>query len=288
MHIVKRPRDGAVAEQLDPIGDAYRHDFGERRAAEQRLSRLAGAGKDAEGSGTVSEIVERPAGLIGGITGASVIDEIARQILAQSHGQRVVRGIVASIEMRDADLGGNVRSTDRRDGPVELRMGGITKPVRILDIAWKIFAWRVRFVARPGQHHPPVRIATRDPLLNQIGLCKRRGRGTRDAETLLQYGVTDIPGVLFGKSRRRSENLPDFGRRRAESRLLSDALEQRRDIEIGTGGAEGQSCRAQTWCCLHQNTLDIHKIAPVRAGMQPTLPQPIAQDNHGGNTIFDA
>ena len=41
MHIIERLGDRAVVEQHDAVGDPNRHDFGERRAAEQRLSRLA-------------------------------------------------------------------------------------------------------------------------------------------------------------------------------------------------------------------------------------------------------
>ena len=115
VHIVERLRDRAVAEQHDAVGDPDRHDFGKRRAAEQRLSRLAGAGEDAERAGAVPEIGEQSAGLVAGVVGIVVVDEIARDVLAQPLRQRVVLRIVAGIEMRDANLGGHLRSADRGD-----------------------------------------------------------------------------------------------------------------------------------------------------------------------------
>jgi hypothetical protein len=54
MRVVERLGDCAVLEKHDAVGDPHRHDLRERRSAQQRLARLAGAGENAERAGAVT------------------------------------------------------------------------------------------------------------------------------------------------------------------------------------------------------------------------------------------
>ena len=77
----------------------------------------------------MTEIGEQAAGLIAGVVGIAVIDEIARDVPPQSLRQRMMMRIVAGIEMGDANLRRDIRPADRGECGVKLRMRGVAEPV---------------------------------------------------------------------------------------------------------------------------------------------------------------
>ena len=260
VHVVERLRDRAVAEQHDAVGDPNRHDLGERRSAERRSVWLARSRENAQRAGAVPEIREQSARLVGGVVRRAVVDEIAREIGPQSFRQSVMMRIVAGIEMRNAHLCSDVRSADRGDGVVELRMRGIAEPVGVRQ-ARKVTALRVGFGAGLRQRHPEVDVAAGDPLLLQIGLGENRGLRAGDAEALLQKRMADVPIGRFGEARGRRQNLPDLADGRSQACLSVDARQQRCDRELDGGGAELQLGRGQARRGLHQKSPRYHAIA---------------------------
>jgi len=162
--------------------------------------------------------------------------------------------------MGNANLGCDGRTADRGDGGIELRMLRIVKPVGIGQDR-KIRALRVGLAARLGHRHTEIGIQAGEPLLLQIGLGEFRRRCAGDAEALLHQGMTDIPRILFREFGCRRENLPDFGGRRAERRLLADASEQGSYGEVDGGGTQVQLRRRKAGSGLDQDTLDCHEPA---------------------------
>ena len=120
MHVVERLGDCAVLEKHDAVGDPHRHDFRERRSAQQRLARLAGAGENAERAGAVTEIGKQAAGPVGCVVGITAVDEIARDVRTQALRQRMMVGIVSGVEVCNSNLGRNLRAPECGDGVIEL------------------------------------------------------------------------------------------------------------------------------------------------------------------------
>ena len=130
--VVESLRDGAVAEQHDPVGDPNRDDLGVRRAAERLEARHGRAGQNAERAAAVAEIVEcslRPIRRIVRLVG---VDEIMREIRAQVFGNRFVGRVVAGIEMSDPDPRASARL---RECGIHLVMGAVAEPVVVVGDA---------------------------------------------------------------------------------------------------------------------------------------------------------
>jgi hypothetical protein len=103
VNVVETARDGAIAEQHHPVGDANRNDFGVRCAAEGLQPRNGRAGQDAERAAAVTEIIENAGRPVGRVSRSVGIHEIASEISAKIFGDRFVGGVVSGVEMCDTD-----------------------------------------------------------------------------------------------------------------------------------------------------------------------------------------
>ena len=101
--IIEPARNRAVAEEHDPVGDPNRDDFGVRRAAERLQPGNGRAGEDAERPTAVTEIVKRSIGPVCGVIRLVGVDEIAGETGAKIFGDRFMTGVIAGVEMGDAD-----------------------------------------------------------------------------------------------------------------------------------------------------------------------------------------
>src|SRR3954462_14239265 len=105
--------------------------------------------------------------------------------------------VVTGVEVCDPNPRSDLRTADRRNGGVELRMRGTAKPIRITGDAREIFVLRIDRLAGLRQRHPKLRIAAREPLLLQIRFHELWRRRPGHAESLLQQRMTEVPGVLL-------------------------------------------------------------------------------------------
>jgi hypothetical protein len=223
--MIERSRDSAILEQHDPVGDADGHDLCERRAAEQRLPRARRAGQDAESAGAVAEVGQEATGLVAGVAGIPIIDEVAREVLSQSLRQGAVLRVVAGVEVRDPDLRGDIGPADCRYGAVELRVHGIAKPIRLAGDAREILALLLDLVARLRQGHAELVLIAGDPSLLEVRLGELWRRRASNAEALLHKRIAEVPRILCDEAGFGGEDLPADASGGAEPRLGPDALE---------------------------------------------------------------
>ena len=114
--VVESLRDGAVAEQHDPVGDPNRDDLRVRRAAERLEARHGRAGQNAKRAAAVAEIVECSLRPIRRIVRLVRVDEIARRDPRAGYfGSRFVGRVVAGIEMSDPDPRASARLRDMQN-----------------------------------------------------------------------------------------------------------------------------------------------------------------------------
>src|SRR6266404_9324582 len=179
-------------------------------------------------------------------------------------------GIVPRVEMRDPNLGRDLRPADRGDGVVKLGMFGIAKPVRIIVVARESGILRILLFAGLHQRLAALGGRSRQPSLLEVRFGESRRRNSGDTEALSYDGMTDVPGVFLGQSRRRSENVPDVARGCAKRGLRADTRKQRRGRESYGRSTEGQLGHGKARRSLHQNTLHRNRSnITFRAGQIP-------------------
>ena len=187
VNVVEPTRDGAVAEQHDPVGDADRDDFGVWRATEGLQSRNCRTGQNAERSAAVTEIVENARRPVGGVLRPVRVNEIASEVGAKIFGDRFVFGVVAGVEMCDPDALAGAAAC-RHPNRIELAVLAVAEPIIVVLVAGVAVADVLRL--RPSGPHSEIAVrsgaCTVGPLLLQVRF------GERDSVVLREDGVAVI------------------------------------------------------------------------------------------------
>ena len=226
MDIIEGLRDGAVAEQNDPVGDPHRNDLEIGGAAQQMVVDHV-ASKNAERARAMTEHrVDQGRRHVRRVHRSVGVDEIPRQVRSQEFRLGGMIGVVAGVEMGDAHPAAG-RSADTISRHIELRVVFIGEP--IFGIADRVdIAVGRGGVAIAGEAEGLSVGAGPNPLLLEI----RLGHGdsaTCHPEPVAHQCVAGVP--VIDVAIRRFGNMPCRRRRQRGGRHAINAGHQRTQRE---------------------------------------------------------
>jgi hypothetical protein len=100
--VIERLDDGAVFEEHDRVRHANGNHL-KKGCSPNRLAIQPRSGQQAQGSGAMAQVCEYPGAVIGRVIRAFALDEVPFKIVAQVNRLGLVIGVVAGVQVRDAN-----------------------------------------------------------------------------------------------------------------------------------------------------------------------------------------